>query len=426
MKKEKSSVVLLIIVAALGYFVDIYDLILFNVIKKESLIGIGLTDALEIKDTGIMLFNFQMAGMLVGGILWGILGDKKGRLKVLFGSILMYSAANVVNAFVTDIPTYAAIRFIAGVGLAGELGAGITLIAEVMSKETRGYGTMIIVTFGALGAVLAALVGAEGQVIGDFIHSISGITLANWQVAYIVGGVLGLVLLIMRFGTIESGMFKQMHQRNVKKGAFLALFTQKKILKNYVYCILIGLPIWFVVSVLIALAEDFAIPSVLGVGETIKNGSAVMYCYLGLSFGDLLSGIFSQIFRSRKKVVMFYLFLTIAMVLIYLFTTKNCSASYFYFICFCLGTVAGYWALFVTIASEQFGTNIRATVTTTVPNFVRGAVVPITGLFMILSSYLGMVYSALIVGAICIGLAIFATYKVQETFGKDLNYIEEM
>jgi len=426
MKKEKSSVVLLIVVAALGYFVDIYDLILFNVIKKESLIGIGLRDPLEIKDTGIMLFNFQMAGMLVGGILWGILGDKKGRLKVLFGSILMYSAANVANAFVTDIPTYAAIRFIAGVGLAGELGAGITLVAEVMSKETRGYGTMIIVTFGALGAVLAALVGAEGEVIGNFIHAISGITLANWQVAYIVGGALGLVLLIMRFGTIESGMFKQMHQRNVKKGDFLALFTQKKILKTYIYCILIGLPIWFVVAVLIALAEDFAIPAVLGVGEPIKNGSAVMYCYLGLSFGDLLSGIFSQLFRSRKKVVMFYLFLTIFMVLIYLFTTKNCSASYFYFICFCLGTVAGYWALFVTIASEQFGTNIRATVTTTVPNFVRGAVVPITGLFMFLSSYLGMIYSALIVGAICVGLAIFATFKVQETFGKDLNYIEKM
>lgn len=426
MLKEKRSTILLIIVAALGYFVDIYDLILFNVIKKESLIGLGFTDPVEIKNTGIMLFNWQMAGMLVGGILWGVLGDKKGRLKVLFGSILMYSAANIVNAFVTDIPLYAAVRFIAGIGLAGELGAGITLVAEVMSKETRGYGTMIIVTFGALGAVLAALVGAKGDGIGYLIYQLTSIKLANWQVAYIIGGVLGLALLIMRFGTVESGMFRNMEHKNVSKGDFFALFTKKRILINYVYCILIGLPIWFIVAVLIALAEDFAKPEVLGLGEPIINGSAVMFCYLGLSFGDLLSGIFSQVFRSRKKVVIFYLLVTIVLVFIYLFTTANASATYFYFLCFCLGTAAGYWALFVTIAAEQFGTNIRATVTTTVPNFVRGAVVPITGLFMFLDQYFGMIHSALIVGAICIGLALFATIKIKETFGKELNYLEEM
>ena len=426
MIKEKSSTILLIVVAALGYFVDIYDLILFNVIKKESLMGLGFTDLDEIKSTGIMLFNWQMAGMLVGGILWGILGDKKGRLKVLFGSILMYSVANMANAFVTDIPTYAFIRFIAGVGLAGELGAGITLVAEVMSKETRGYGTMIIVTFGALGAVLAALVGAKGEGIGNLIYQATSIQLANWQVAYIIGGVLGLVLLILRFGTVESGMFKRMEHQNVKKGAFLSLFTKKKILVNYIHCILIGLPIWFVIAVLIALAEDFAKSGILNVGEPIINGSAVMFCYLGLSFGDLLSGILSQILRSRKKVVMLYLILTIFMVLIYLYTTEGCSANYFYLVCFGIGTVAGYWALFVTIASEQFGTNIRATVTTTVPNFVRGSVVPITGLFMYLETYIGMIYSAIVVGAICIGLAIYATSRIKETFGKDLNYLETM
>jgi MFS family permease len=426
MLKEKKSTIFLIIVAALGYFVDIYDLILFNVIKKESLIGLGMTDPVEIKNTGIMLFNWQMGGMLVGGILWGILGDKKGRLKVLFGSILMYSAANVVNAFITDIPIYAAVRFIAGIGLAGELGAGITLVAEVMSKETRGYGTMIIVTFGALGAVLAALVGAEGHVIGQLIYKLTSVELANWQVAYIIGGVLGLLLLVMRFGTVESGMFRNIEHKSVKKGDFLALFTKKRILVNYLHCILIGLPIWFIVAVLIALAEDFAKPEVLGLSEPIINGSAVMYCYLGLSFGDLLSGIFSQVFRSRKKVVIFYLLLTSVLVLVYLFTTKEASAKYFYFLCFCLGTAAGYWALFVTIAAEQFGTNIRATVTTTVPNFVRGAVVPITALFVFLEQYMGMIYSAVVVGIICIGLALYATIKVKETFGKELNYLEEM
>jgi MFS family permease len=421
---EKKTI-LLIVVASLGYFVDIYDLILFNVVKKESLIALGITNPAQLKSISIDLFNWQMGGMLLGGILWGILGDKKGRIKVLFGSILMYSIANIANAFVDNVEAYAIIRFIAGVGLAGELGAGITLVSEVMSKENRGYGTMIIVTFGALGAVLAALVGGEGHFIADAIQNATGIILANWQVAYIVGGALGLVLLLMRIGTLESGMFKGLHSAGVKRGDFLSLFKNPKLFKTYLNCILIGLPVWYIIAVLVALAEDFARPSVLNV-PGIVNGQAVMYAYLGLSAGDLLSGLLSQWWRSRKKVVALYLAMSMTLVLLYLFTTSGNSSTYFYVIMFLIGVATGYWALFVSIAAEQFGTNIRSTVTTTVPNFVRGAVIPITASFKLMEAPLGTIGSALVVGVVCIGLAAFALRGLEETFAKDLDYIETL
>ena len=424
---------LLIIVAALGYFVDIYDLILFNVIKRDSLISLGITDPEAIKNTGINLFNWQMGGMLVGGLLWGILGDKKGRLKVLFGSILMYSLANVANAFVTSIPVYAFIRFIAGIGLAGELGAGITLVAEVMSKETRGYGTMIIVTFGALGAVLAAFVGGEqyvasingdGNGLSETINHLLGAKLMNWQVAYIIGGILGLVLLLLRVGTLESSMFASLHKTSVRKGDFLSLFKNKERFSRYIRCILIGLPVWYAIGILISLAQNFQEAGILNVKEPVMNAQAVMYAYLGLSVGDLISGILSQIWKSRKKVLISYLLFSLVMIYMYFFTTDNCSLDYFYFICFLVGAATGFWALFVTVAAEQFGTNIRSTVTTTVPNFVRGALILITGLFRMLETSLGTMESAIVVGVICIGLSLIAVYYSKETFAKDLNYVE--
>jgi MFS family permease len=416
--------ILLIVVAALGYFVDIYDLILFNVVKKESLLALGFSNPAEIKQISISLFNWQMGGMLLGGILWGILGDKKGRIKVLFGSILLYSIANVLNAFVTDIPSYAAIRFIAGIGLAGELGAGITLVSEVMSKENRGYGTMIIVTFGALGAVLAAFVGGDGVYIRDVISSLTGLQIMNWQVAYMVGGALGLMLLLLRIGTLESGMYKKMDANSEGRGQFFKLFAKKETAIKYLHCIIMGLPVWFAAGVLFAMAEDFAQPSVLNIQGKVINGHAVMYAYIGLSVGDLLSGLLSQLIRSRKKVVLLYLVLSACMLFVYLYGARECSATFFYFICFLVGVGAGYWALFVTIAAEQFGTNIRSTVASTVPNFVRGSVIPISASIHFFEKEVGVIGSSVIVGLICIALAIYSMMQLKDTFGKDLDYIE--
>lgn len=408
LQKLKDPKILIIIVASLGYFVDIYDLILFNVVKKESLLAIGIAEA-DIKSWEIYLFNWQMGGMLIGGILWGILGDTRGRLKVLFGSILLYSLANIANAYVWNTESYAAIRFIAGIGLAGELGAGITLVAEIMKKEERGYGTMIIVTFGALGAVVAALV-------GDFF---------SWKTAYWVGGIMGLVLLAMRVGTIESGMFKQMKESASSKGDFLGLFTDRKRFSKYMACILMGLPVWFIVGLLIVLSESYFVP-LINVGEKTSTSQAVMYCYIGLSVGDLLSGLLSQWWKSRLKVVAVYLLFSALAVCLFFYTTPGQGASFYYFMCFLVGLGTGYWALFVTVAAEQFGTNIRATVTTTVPNFVRGSVIIMTSVFkyMVIDMNMNAITSALIVGTVCTALALISTLYLKETFGKDLNYVE--
>lgn len=400
---------LAVIVASLGYFVDIFDLILFGIVKNPSLKELGYRTE-DLKEVGTFLLNMQMGGMLLGGILWGILGDKRGRISVLFGSIFLYSAANIANGFVQEINLYAILRFIAGIGLAGELGAGITLVTETMHKDKRGYGTMLIVVVGALGAVVAALIGAE----------------FGWRIAYFVGGGLGLALLLLRVGILESGMFTQVKESSIRRGDFLSLFTSWSRFRRYISCILIGLPVWYTIAILIINAEEFA--ATLGVQGKVITGDAIMYAYLGLAVGDLIGGLLSQLWRSRKKVIVLFIVLNFIFTLIFLFT-HNYSVAGFYGLCFALGTATGFWALFVTVAAEQFGTNLRATVTTTVPNFVRGAVVPITSLFLLLSSEkldLGIVNSALIVGAICTTLSLVSVLSVKESFSTDLNYIEEI
>lgn len=406
MDKHKRNQYLLIIVASLGYFVDLYDLVLFGIVRNSSLTELGFSGS-DLKDKGILLLNMQMIGMLVGGIIFGILGDTKGRVKVLFGSIILYSIANIVNGFVTDINTYAIVRFIAGVGLSGELGAGITLVAETMDKEKRGYGTMIVVVFGALGAVVAALVGDT----------------FDWRVAYYVGGGLGLALLALRIGTFESGMFKNLEKSGVKRGDFISLFTNWQRFKKYLACIFIGLPIWYAIGILVFFSTEFA--EALNIKDGVEVGQAIMYAYIGLSFGDLLAGLLSQLMKSRKKVVVYFILATMVMTLVYLFNT-NISKEMLYFESFLIGTFGGFWGLFVTIASEQFGTNLRSTVTTTVPNFVRGAVVPITLSFKFLADIetIGLVYSALIVGVVTTILALVSILSIEESFSKDLDYNE--
>jgi len=402
---SKKNISAILIVSALGYFVDIYDLILFSIVRITSLKSLGFSGH-ELFDYGVLLINMQMGGMLIGGIIWGILGDKKGRISVLFGSIFLYSIANFANGFVTDLPQYAILRFIAGVGLAGELGAGITLVSEVMTKETRGYGTMVVATVGILGAVVAALV-------GDYF---------DWRTAYMIGGGMGIALLILRIGVYESGMYSAIKKSDVLKGGFHKLFTNKKNFIKYLHCIAVGLPIWYIVGVLITFSPEFA--KAFGLKVEIQAGTAVMYCYIGLAIGDLLSGALSQFYKSRKKIIGLFIILEAVFIIVYLFLNKL-DATFFYTLCLLLGLSGGYWAVFVTNAAEQFGVNIRATVTTTVPNFVRGAVVPATFLFQYLTPGVGIVYSALLVGLVSVIIAFISMTKLQETFGKDLNYIEE-
>ena len=416
MKEQlKTPFNIIVIVAALGYFVDIYDLILFGIIRVKSLNGLGITDPQQITDMGINLINLQMIGMLTGGIIWGIMGDKKGRVSVLFGSILLYSIANIANAYVQEIAdmigvsgitAYGWMRFVAGVGLAGELGAGITLVNEVMTKEHRGYGTMIVVSFGVLGAVAANLV-----------------SFVQWQTSYIIGGIMGLVLLMLRIGVYESGLYANVKESNIKKGNLLMLFSNWERFLKYLSCIAIGIPIWYMIGVLVILSPE--ISKSLGI-EGVKPGDAIMYFYAATSFGDFMSGYLSQVFKSRKKIVFLYLMITVIMTPVYLYT-KNISAIGFYVICGFLGIAAGYWAVFVTTASEQFGTNLRATVTTTVPNFVRGSLTLLTLLLNLFRNMMGydIITSCLLVGIISILIAFAALFGLKETYGKDLNFVEE-
>ncbi|MEI6691325.1 MAG: MFS transporter [Chlorobium sp.] len=395
-----------VIVAALGYFVDIYDLVLFSIVRVPSLKSFGLSGK-ELIDYGVYLLNMQMIGMLVGGILWGWLGDKKGRLKIMFASILLYSLANIANGFVSSLPAYALLRFIAGVGLAGELGAGITLVSEVLHTRIRGYGTMLVASIGVSGAILANVVANTYE----------------WHNAFFIGGGLGLLLLAARVKVAESGMFKAMEEKTgVSRGNMFALFTDRHRFFRYINSIMIGVPIWFVVGVLITFSPEFAVE--LHTTGPVSAGNAVMYCYLGLVFGDLSSGLLSQLLQSRKKVILLFMLLTVGAVALY-FMQEGKSPQFFYAVCAILGFAGGYWAIFVTVAAEQFGTNLRATVATTVPNFVRGMVPPITMMFQFGRGFFGLESAALMVGSICMIAALFSLRALEETFHKDLDYYEE-
>ncbi len=400
----KQVLTLPVIVIAMGYFVDIYDLIIFGVVRVASLQELGLSgDA--VTSWGSIILNMQMGGMLIGGILWGILGDKRGRLSVLFASIILYSLANLLNAFVTNVEQYALLRFIAGIGLAGELGAGVTLVAEILPKHLRGYGIMTIASFGVLGVVAADLVAEHFA----------------WRDAYIFGAILGLFLLLLRFRVSESKMFAHHVSDDVKRGDFFALFTHKSLFIKYIKAIAIGIPLWYVVSILVMFSPEFA--KALAISGKVTAGQALMYCYIGLAVGDLGSGYLSQMMQSRKKA--FFVFMLLSLVSVfYYYTLQGASAKQFYIAMFFLGVFCGYWALFITMAAEQFGTNIRATVATTVPNFVRGSVVPITSSFIFLKGSVGVLNAGAIVGTVVFTLALIALVLTHDTFHKDLDYIE--
>jgi len=393
-----------VIVAALGYFVDIYDLLLFSIVRRPSLIALGIPES-DLLAQGEFLLRVQMTGLLIGGLIWGIMGDKLGRLSVLFGSILLYSVANIANGFVTSLDQYAWLRFIAGIGLAGELGAGITLVSEILPSNLRGYGTTIIATVGLMGAVVA-----------NFLSK-----MFDWQISYFIGGGLGLLLLITRISVFESGMFLRTKQKEIQRGNFFQLFTKRSRFLKFMGCIFIGLPLWYVIGILITFSPEFA--KVLGINGTIAAGDAVMFGYIGLAVGDLCSGVSSQLIGSRKKILRIFMLLTLFFILFYLFIPFQ-SSGFFYFACFCLGVGAGYWALFVTIAAEQFGTNLRSTAATTVPNFIRGTVVPLTLAFKFLREEVGLINGALIIGIVTIIVAFIALQLIDETYGRDLNFEE--
>ncbi len=406
-KNNHSLLNIAVIVAALGYFVDIYDLLLFGIIRLPSLQSFGLTPD-QAKITGENILSWQMGGLLIGGIIWGVMGDKKGRLSVLFGSIILYSLANIANGFVQNEMQYSLVRFIAGVGLAGELGAGITLVSELTPKDKRGIATSLVAGIGLTGAVFAFLMKQTFY----------------WRTCYFIGGGLGLVLLVLRISVAESGMYRQLKNTAVQKGNFFMLFSNANRFKRYLKSILIGLPTWYVIGVLITFSNDFG--REMGIKEKIDPGKAIMYAYAAISIGDILVGFVSQWLKSRKKAL--YIFYAITAVFIILFFTalKDGSATAMYIICAGMGFGTGFWAIFVTIGAEQFGTNLRATAATTIPNMVRGMLaLVILPLFKWMRSLTDYVTGGWITGIIIFAIGTVAVILIQETFHKDLNFVEE-
>jgi putative MFS transporter len=412
MEKRNFSVFnIAVIVAALGYFVDIYDLLLFTIVREPSLQGIGvdLADTPAVIAASTSIINWQMVGLLIGGIVWGIMGDKKGRLSVLFGSIILYSIANFLTGFVETVDQYKYARFVAGIGLAGELGAGITLVSELLPKHKRGIGTSLVAGIGLFGAVFAY-----------FTYKVTD----DWRLCYKIGGGLGIVLLFLRISVAESGMFREVRQLNVARGNILMFFNNSQRFRKYILAILIGLPTWFVIGILVNLSNRFAQQFY---GEnSIDSGKAIMYAYAAIAIGDILIGFVSQYFRSRKKALYLFYFFTILSGLFF-FSGLIKSDAAMYAACAALGFSTGFWAIFVTMAAEQFGTNLRATAATTVPNMVRGSLPLINLLFVnVFQKNMGwnLVNSAIITGVIVMTITLIAAWFTEETFHKDLNYTE--
>lgn len=410
--KSNSIFNIAVIVAALGYFVDIYDLLLFTIVREPSLhdLGVNMQDGKAVLAASTKVINWQMVGLLIGGILWGIMGDKKGRLSVLFGSIILYSIANFITGFVTTTDHYAYARFAAGIGLAGELGAGITLVSELLPKTKRGIGTSLVAGIGLFGAVFAYFTFKFTE---------------DWRLCYKIGGGLGIALLLLRISVAESGMFKQVKEQNVSRGNLFMFFTNSQRFKKYILAILIGLPTWYVIGILVNYSNRFA-KAFYG-DNKIESGRAIMYAYAAIAIGDILVGLISQYFKSRKKALyLFYAFTIISGVLFFSGAVQSDTAMYI--ACAALGFSTGFWAIFVTMGAEQFGTNLRATAATTIPNMVRGALPLINIMFLDLfqkSWGWDIIKSGVICGIIVMAITLVAAYFTEETFHKDLNYVEE-
>ena len=408
--KYDKKILLTILIAALGYFVDIYELLLFSIVRKPSLIGLGVLDEkIPLLVASTKVINWQMTGLLIGGILWGVMGDKKGRLSVLFGSIILYSIANFATGYVQTVEQYAWARFIGGIGLAGELGAGITLVSELLPRSKRGLGTSLVAGVGLLGAVFAY-----------FIFKATD----DWRLCYKIGGVLGVFLLMLRVSVSESLMYANIKSANVQKGNFFMFFTDAKRFKKYMLAILIGLPTWYVIGILMNYSNRFSAD--LYTNSLVDSGKATMFGYIGISVGDVTIGFISQYFKSRKKALFLFYGFTIISCFLY-FSTLNNSDSMMYLICGLLGFSSGFWAIFVTMGAEQFGTNLRATAATTIPNMVRGALPLINLMFLDLFQETwkwNLIKSGIVTGIVVMCIAVIAAWFTEETFRKKMNFLE--
>jgi len=405
-KEVETWIWITVLVAAMGYFVDVTDLWLFSNLRVASLRDLGLSDD-QVTDTGALLLNSQQIGLLVGSVIWGVMGDKRGRASVMFGSIFLYSVGNILNAFVTSVPQYVALRFITGVGLAGEIGAGITLVCEILPRDKRGIGTTFVTGLGVAGAILAALMGKY----------------LSWRTAFFVGGCLGLGLFFLRVFTHDSGLFERMSEdRAIKRGSIKQLVTTPDLLVRFLSCVASGMPIYLTFSIFAVFSPEIA--PALGIKESVSISDVMLCVSVGLTLGDVLAGIISQLARRRKGPLIFLVLMNFVAAVTITMGFSRSSLVYLVLV-FILGLTSGYWACLITTSAEQFGTNIRATVTTMVPNFVRATAIPITILFIQVKKYLSIQSTVLLVTFIVFSAAFWGLSRLRESFHADLDYYEE-
>lgn len=399
-----------IIVGALGFFVDIYDLQVFAITRIASFRELGVPEE-NMKSVGEGILNWQMIGLMLGGLAWGILGDKKGRTSVLFGSIFLYSIATIANGFVQDVDTYSALRFVAGLGLAGELGASITLTSEMLPKEKRGLAAALIATSGVMGTIVAY-----------FVQDLSG---GNWRLCYYIGGGMGLALLFLRMKVLDSSMYNAAKMENVKMGSLLMIFGKRERFLRYLRGILIGLPVWYVIGILITFSNEFAKEFKI---QGFDQPKSLMLQYVALAFGDMSAGFVANWLKSRKKTLyIYYTILTVVIALFFIFKGGG-SATNMYLFCMAMGFGAGISVLYITMSAEQFGTNLRATAAISIPNLVRGFLPLMSLLFVFLRGKVAFndyVTGAWVVGIIVFVISWLAVYFTKETFGKEMDFVEK-
>lgn len=402
---SSTRIAVVVLVASLGYAVDVFDIVLFSIFRIQSLSSMGL-DSEQALSWGVYILNMQLFGMVLGGIAWGVLGDKIGRMQVLFASILMYSAANIINAYIQDPNSYAWCRFFAGIGLAGEAGAAVTLVSELMSRTKRGIGTVIVASAGTVGAVL-------GCVAGEYLE---------WRTAFLLGGIMGLALLVLRVSVVESAMFNALKSsHDVSRGSLLLLVNSRQRFTRYLACILAGLPLFFCFYTAIAYSPEIA--RALGIQGSVAINRASLVCFIAMTIGDLCSGVISQKLHSRRTTLFFFTGIA-AVGTALLLTLSGASPSLYYTVCGFIGFGLGYWSVFLTTAAEQFGTNIRSTVTSTVPNFLRAAPILMTTATLAMKPHIGYIEALWCVGALSFALSFYGIIRMTETFGVDLNYVE--
>jgi MFS transporter, putative metabolite:H+ symporter len=381
-----------------GYFIDIFDLVLFSTLRISSFEELKITDPTY---WTVVFFNLQMTGILVGGIFWGKMADIKGRSWSFMGTILVFSIANIINGLTSSLTVYGICRFIAGFGLAGEMGSGIALICEKVPDEKRSLYLGFVSSLGCIGAVLSGW-------LGDIVY---------WRYLFIGSGFAGILLTLLRKNLLEPDLFRKTATLNIPRGQWKTLFQSPPDLIRFILLIFLGIPMWYIIGILWSFSTEMT--STIGL-NIFTSGQAILWGYVGVWMGDMLMPFVSQFLKSRIFTIQICLIMMLLGV-IYLFQFQPHSLLSFQLTHIFLGFTIGYWAVYATLCGESFGTNIRALTSTSLPSLIRFSSIPM----MIIYQYgrdENELNIALGMGLTVLCISMITTYFIKDTFQKDIDF----